>query len=69
MSQFEKLYHKVLTDAHFRKELVEDPHRALKSLDIEPTPEILDAIKQIEIAVEKLGIDLEGRPLGSAQLT
>ncbi|MFT4114310.1 Os1348 family NHLP clan protein [Silvibacterium sp.] len=60
MSQFDELYHKVLTDAQFRKELVEHPHRALESLGITPTPEILAAIKQIEQAVVQLEGDLQG---------
>jgi len=68
MSQFEKLYHKVLSDAQFRKELIENPGRALESLEIEPTPEILHAIKQLEEAVHRLEVDLGG-PSDSVALT
>lgn len=64
MSQFDKLYEKVLSDAHFRAELVQNPQHALRSLGIEPTPEILATIKHLESAVEKLGLELGGPSLG-----
>lgn len=58
MSQFKVLRDKVLTDAKFRMQLVQDPAGALQSIHIEPTPQILAAVKEAVAAAEKLGHDL-----------
>jgi|HubBroStandDraft_1064217.scaffolds.fasta_scaffold893904_1 hypothetical protein len=60
MAQFDTLYHKVLTDKHFRDELVHNPDKALESIGITPTPEILKLLKDIENAVVALEEDLDG---------
>jgi hypothetical protein len=60
MAQFETLYHKVLTDPHFREELRLQPHHALKSIGIDPTPEVLSLLKNVETAVGSLAQDLDG---------
>lgn len=58
MGQFEKLYNKVLTDAQFRAELSKEPARALESIGIQPTPEILGAVNEVNKAVEQVRKDL-----------
>jgi hypothetical protein len=60
MAQFETLYHKVLSDKLFREELRAQPQQALESIGIEPTPEVLQLLKNIEIAVGALAEDLDG---------
>jgi hypothetical protein len=60
MPHFEKLYHKVLSDKHFREELIARPEKALESIGIEPTPEVLQLLKHIETAVVALEKDLDG---------
>ncbi len=55
MADFQTLIGKVLTDPNFAKGLVENPEKALREAGIEPTPEILDALKGIDVeAVKKL---------------
>jgi hypothetical protein len=68
MANFEELYHKVLSDKHFREELVAQPERALRSIGIDPTPEVLSQLKNIETAVSALAEELEG-PADTAMLT
>jgi hypothetical protein len=58
MAHFEKLYNKVLSDAQFRAELAVNPSKALQSIGIEPTPQLLDAIKDVAKAVEEVRADL-----------
>ncbi len=60
MAQFEALYHKVLTDPQFRQELQANPQQALKSINIDPTPEVLALLKNLEQAVAALSRDLDG---------
>jgi hypothetical protein len=60
MAHFEKLYHKVLSDKHFREELIAHPEQALQSVGIDPTPEVLQLLKNIEVAVTALEEDLDG---------
>jgi len=60
MARFEALYHKVLSDKQFREELVARPEQALQSIGIDPTPEVLQLLKNIETAVGALEQDLEG---------
>jgi hypothetical protein len=60
MAQFETLYHKVLTDQQFRQELQANPQVALKSIGIDPTPEVLALLKNLELAVAALARDLDG---------
>jgi len=47
MSQFEELYSRLLSDGDFRQRLLEDPSGALTSIGIQPTPELLQAIKSV----------------------
>ena len=63
MAQFEALYHKVLTDKQFREELIARPEQALRSIGIDPTPEVLQLLKNIETAVGALEQDLDGASL------
>jgi hypothetical protein len=60
MAQFETLYHKVLTDPEFRLKLQATPEHALKSIGIDPTPEVLALLKNLEQAVAALSRDLDG---------
>ena len=68
MAQFEVLYHKVLTDPQFREELRFHPHEALQSIGINPTPEVLSLLKNVETAVGALSTDLDG-PSDTAAIT
>jgi hypothetical protein len=47
---FEYLVSKVLFDQAFAQALLQDPALALKSIGIEPTPELLDALKKVDVA-------------------
>jgi hypothetical protein len=60
MAQFETLYQKVLADHHFRHELRTNPHAALVSIGIEPTPEVLTLLKNLEVALTAIAQDLDG---------
>jgi hypothetical protein len=60
MAQFDALYHKVLSDKQFREELIARPEQALQSIGIDPTPEVLQLLKNIETAVGALEQDLDG---------
>ena len=53
-NQYQRLYDRVLVDSKFRKLLASDPEKALRSIDIEPTKQILRALKSIKSDVEKL---------------
>jgi hypothetical protein len=68
MAQFEKLYHKVLSDKQFREELISQPEQALQSIGIDPTPEVLQLLKNIEVAVGALEEDLDG-PTATIMMT
>jgi hypothetical protein len=48
--------------------LVAQPERALRSIGIDPTPEVLSQLKNIETAVSALAEELEG-PADTAMLT
>jgi hypothetical protein len=60
MAQFETLYHKVLTDHQFRQELRANPQAALTSIGIDPKPEVLALLKNLESAVSAIAQDLDG---------
>ena len=46
MTTFQDLYSKALTDDAFRQQLAADPEAALRSINIQPTPEIVKNIRQ-----------------------
>jgi hypothetical protein len=48
-AQLQKLIGKVMTDEQFAKTLVADPESALKSAGVTPTPEMLAALKGLDI--------------------
>ena len=50
MPDIQQLVTKALNDPAFVKSLVENPTSALQSIGIEPTPEILEALKGIDAA-------------------
>jgi hypothetical protein len=54
MSQYQDLYNKVVQDEVFRQQLLEEPSAALKSIGIEPTHQLLDAILELQKDVEKI---------------
>jgi hypothetical protein len=58
MSEFKRLYDKVLSDSKFRARLSKDPSAALRSLKITPTPEVLEALKEVIENVNRLSKDL-----------
>ncbi len=48
MADFEKLVHKAINDESFAQSLVDNPDAALRSEGIDPTPEMLDALKGVD---------------------
>jgi hypothetical protein len=54
MSQFEELYRKLLSDQHFRRLLQENPSKALESIHIKATPEVLKAVREIVKGVSEM---------------
>jgi hypothetical protein len=50
MPDMQQLIAKALNDPAFVKSLIENPAPALQSIGIEPTPELLEAIKGIDAA-------------------
>ena len=52
---FQALVGKALSDEKFAQALVDDPEKALREAGIEPTPEILEALKGVDaVAIRKL---------------
>ncbi|MBL8301244.1 MAG: hypothetical protein JNM26_00560 [Ideonella sp.] len=49
-SEFDALIGKVLSDETFAANLVSSPEATLTSAGIEPTPEMLDALKGVDVA-------------------
>ena len=47
---FEYLAGKVLFDPEFAQALMQDPAQALESIGIEPTPELLDALENVDVS-------------------
>ena len=54
MSKFTDLYDKLLSDEKFRRFLAENPSDALKSIGIDPTPRVLDAVKEVMKGVAEM---------------
>jgi hypothetical protein len=46
----EDITNNILTDSAFRDRLVRDPEGTLRSHGIEPTPEMVDALKSVDAA-------------------
>jgi anaerobic selenocysteine-containing dehydrogenase len=47
---FQTLVGKAMTDEQFAQALVANPEQALRGVGIEPTPEMLDALKGVDAA-------------------
>jgi hypothetical protein len=47
---FEYLVMRALFDQAFAQALLQDPAQALESIGIEPTPELLDALENVDVA-------------------
>ena len=57
MEKFQQLVSKVLSDDDFAQALLDKPEKTLQEEGIEPTTEMLDALKGIEIeAVRNLAV-------------
>jgi hypothetical protein len=54
MSQYKDLYDKLLSDEDFRKFLLEKPSGALESIGIDPTPDVLHAVKEVIKGVSEM---------------
>jgi hypothetical protein len=54
---YQRLYEKVLRDETFREFLDADPKAALESIDIKPTPEILEGVENTLKAIRELQDD------------
>jgi hypothetical protein len=48
--KFEDLVTRVLKDAKFRAALEADPAKALQSVDVKPTPELIHSLKSMDWA-------------------
>ena len=48
MAQFDVLVNKLLSDASFAEALVADPEGTLRSNGIDPTPEMVTALRQLD---------------------
>jgi hypothetical protein len=55
MSQvdFQTLINKVMSDGEFAKTLAADPAKALKTMGVDATPEMVDALKGVDAAALK----------------
>lgn len=49
-ADFQTLVNKAMSDDSFAASLTSDPEQALKGAGIEPTPEMLDALKGVDVA-------------------
>ena len=49
MTDFSTLVNKAVSDEGFAQELVDNPEKALRSEGIEPTAEMLDALKGVDV--------------------
>lgn len=57
MADIQTLAEKVISDPAFCKELIANPEKALKGEGITPTPEMLDAINNLdETSIQKLAV-------------
>ena len=53
-SKFEKLMNKVIAEPEFGKRLYRNPHAALREVGIQPTDEIVGALRDASGAPEKV---------------
>ena len=60
MSQYQKLYNKVVQDKAFRDHLFADASAALTSIGITPTHQLLHAIDEVKEDVKKIHHELGG---------
>jgi hypothetical protein len=61
MSKFDHLMNKLLNDRDFATALVADPDAALRANGVEPTPEMVSAIKGLDpAAVQRLASAVHG---------
>jgi hypothetical protein len=58
MPDFQTLHDRAMTDMNFRRSLVSDPAGTLTSVGIQPTPEVLSALKEAIEAFVALGAKL-----------
>ena len=58
MPDFQTLHDRAMTDIDFRRSLVSDPAGTLASVGIDPTPEVLNALKEAMDAFLALGAKL-----------
>ncbi|GIV98382.1 MAG: hypothetical protein KatS3mg057_3039 [Herpetosiphonaceae bacterium] len=49
MADFEKLVSRAVSDEQFAQTLVDNPEQALRSAGIDPTPEMLDALRGVDV--------------------
>ena len=47
---FETLVGKAVSDPEFARALSDNPEQTLKSIGVEPTPEMIDALKGVDVA-------------------
>jgi hypothetical protein len=57
MSDFQTVVGKAISDESFAQRLVDNPEQALREAGVTPTPEMLDALKGIDVeSVKKLAV-------------
>lgn len=60
-NKYQQLYDKVLGDPKFRNQLALSPAEALRSLDIEPTEQVLQALNTVIVDIGRLERIFSGR--------
>ncbi len=66
-SDFQTLVNKVMSDDAFVQSLASDPAQALKDAGIEPTPEIMDALKGVDVdSIRNLATSFKGDQAAAA---
>ncbi len=49
MSDFQTIVGRAISDKEFAQTLVENPEQALREAGVEPTPEMVDALKGLDV--------------------
>ena len=68
-TKFALLYDRVLADEDFRQQLADDPVSALESLGIDPTPQVVSAVQQINASVKAINIGVDAGVVDSSRAT
>lgn len=50
MSDFDRIVQRAVSDEEFAKRLVADPEQALRAEGVEPSPEMIEALRDVDVA-------------------